>query len=173
MCKIRHATSDDRVAIVALQNSYIESGFVGLFREEPFRLDERTEWFAQFDPNGPYQLLVAYEDDRLHGYCASLVFRGGGVFRKTVETTLYTSMANGRRGVGTKLYSALFERLAKQDVRTAVSGIALPNDASVAIHRKFGYREVGTFEDYAFFRGQYVSSLWMQKHLGSASTSAN
>ncbi|MEL6117978.1 GNAT family N-acetyltransferase, partial [Photobacterium sp. SP02] len=41
--------------------------------------------------------------------------------------------------------------------------IALPNDASVALHQKFGFREVGVFHDYARKQGEYISSLWMEK----------
>jgi phosphinothricin acetyltransferase len=44
-----------------------------------------------------------------------------------------------------------------------VAGIALPNDASVALHRKFGFAEVGILDEYAIKHGAYVSSLWMQR----------
>jgi phosphinothricin acetyltransferase len=47
----------------------------------------------------------------------------------------------------------------------ALAGIALPNDASVALHRKFGFTEVGVFEEYAIKNGTYVSSVWMQLQL--------
>jgi phosphinothricin acetyltransferase len=39
------------------------------------------------------------------------------------------------------------------------------NDASVALHRKFGFTEVGTFHEYAAKNGQYISSLWMERLL--------
>jgi phosphinothricin acetyltransferase len=39
----------------------------------------------------------------------------------------------------------------------------MPNDASVALHRKFGFTEVGTFREYAIKNGRYLSSLWMER----------
>ena len=48
-------------------------------------------------------------------------------------------------------------------VHVALAGIALPNDASVALHRKHGFTEVGTFREYAIKNGQYISSVWMQR----------
>ena len=68
-------------------------------------------------------------------------------------------------GVGSALYGALFEALRAQDLHLAVAGIALPNDASVALHRKFGFTDVGVFDEYATKHGAYISSLWMQRRL--------
>jgi hypothetical protein len=45
----------------------------------------------------------------------------------------------------------------------ATTDSALPNDASVALHRKFGFTEVGTFREYAVKNGHYISSVWMQR----------
>jgi len=52
-----------------------------------------------------------------------------------------------------------------ETVHLAVAGIALPNDASVALHRKFGFSDVGIFDEYAMKHGAYISSLWMQRRL--------
>jgi phosphinothricin acetyltransferase len=65
--------------------------------------------------------------------------------------------------VGTSLCRALFESIADEPIHAVVVGIAMPNDASVALHRMFGFTEVGTFREYATKNGQYVSSLWMQR----------
>jgi phosphinothricin acetyltransferase len=50
-------------------------------------------------------------------------------------------------------------------VHVALAGIVLPNDASVALHRKFGFTEVGTFHEYGIKNGRYLSSLWMERLL--------
>jgi len=39
------------------------------------------------------------------------------------------------------------------------------SDASAALHRRFGFTEVGTFHEYAIKNGQYLSSLWMELRL--------
>jgi phosphinothricin acetyltransferase len=55
--------------------------------------------------------------------------------------------------------------LKNEALHLAIAGIALPNDASVALHKKFGFEEVGVFKEYAVKNGQYISSIWMQKRL--------
>jgi phosphinothricin acetyltransferase len=44
-----------------------------------------------------------------------------------------------------------------------VVGIALPNDASVRLHARFGFRTVGVFDGYAHKNGRAISSQWMQR----------
>lgn len=160
---IRNATIHDLPKIVDLQNSYVRAGFVGLLRDSLYEIEERSVWFSQFSVNGPHQILVAIKDEELLGFCASFAYRGGGVFQKTIETSIYTSLDKKIKGIGSSLYSELFKKIGGNDLHLAVVGIALPNDASVNLHKKFDFEEVGIFKEYAFFQGQYISSLWMQK----------
>ena len=41
--------------------------------------------------------------------------------------------------------------------------ITLPNDASIALHTRFGFREVGRFSEAGFKFGEYRDVLWMEK----------
>jgi phosphinothricin acetyltransferase len=56
---------------------------------------------------------------------------------------------------------ALFDCLAYEPVHVVLAGVAMPNDASVALHRRFGFTEVGTSGEYAVKNGRYIGSLWM------------
>lgn len=49
------------------------------------------------------------------------------------------------RGCGTALYTALFTALEREDVHTIVAGVSLPNEASISLHERFGFRPVGVF----------------------------
>jgi phosphinothricin acetyltransferase len=57
----------------------------------------------------------------------------------------------------------LFSSIRIHDIHRALSGVALPNDASVALHKSFDFREVGVFKEYAKKNGQYISSMWLEK----------
>jgi phosphinothricin acetyltransferase len=57
----------------------------------------------------------------------------------------------------------LVDELANERLHRAVAGFALPNEASVQLHRRFGFTDIGVFDEYARIRGRYVSSLWMQR----------
>lgn len=83
-----------------------------------------------------------------------------------METSIYLAIDRKGQGIGTMLYGALFERLALEKLHRAVVGIALPNEASIALHKKLGFSEAGTFDEYAYHNGKYIRSVWMQKKLG-------
>jgi phosphinothricin acetyltransferase len=130
---------------------------------------ERRDWFGRFAASGPYRLVVARGGDQVLGYACSQRYRDHEAFRETVEVSIALDPSSRGQGVGTALYRALVGRLDREpSVHVALAGIALPNDASVALHRKFGFAEVGTFREYAIKNGQYISSVWMQRDCHSA-----
>jgi phosphinothricin acetyltransferase len=161
--KIAEAADDDLVAIVGILN-YTAASSIARFETRPVSVAERREWFGQFSATGPYRLVVARGGDQVRGFACSQRYRDLEAFRETVEVSVALDVSTRGQGVGTALYRALFDRLdLEPSVHVALAGIALPNDASVALHRKFGFTEVGTFREYAIKNGQYISSVWMQR----------
>lgn len=160
--EIALATDDDLPGIVEIFN-YTAANSAANFASRPASVAERRDWFEQFSSTGPYRLLVARRGNLVLGYASSQRYRGHEAFRETVEVSIALHVSCRRQGVGTSLYRALFDCLAREPVHVVLAGIALPNDASVALHRKFGFTEVGTFREYAVKNGQYISSLWMQR----------
>jgi phosphinothricin acetyltransferase len=160
---VGHGTEADLAPIVEILNGVAASS-IAIFDTHPTSVAERQAWFEQFAETGPYQLLVARQrDNTVIGYAASQRYRDHDAFRETVEVSVALHTGYRSQGVGSALYRALFDRLAGEPVHVAVAGIAMPNDASVALHRKFGFTEVGTFREYAVKNGRYLSSLWMQR----------
>jgi phosphinothricin acetyltransferase len=163
--KIRYARLSDLPALVDIYNFYIENSHA-TFAEQPVTLEERQEWFLKYKESGPYRCLVAEEAGETLGCAYSSIYRNHPAFRETVETSIYLSPKARGRGLGTKLYADLFDRLKDEPIHIAVVGIALPNDASIQLHKRFGFEEVGIFKEYAKVRDKYCSSIWMQKFLG-------
>ena len=163
--EIRLATEDDLPQIVDILN-YTAANSVATFDTRPVSVEEQRDWFGQFSPAGPYRLLVAQRGDRVAGYACSHRYRDHDAFRETVEVSIALDASSRGQGAGTALYRELFDSLAHEPVHVALAGIALPNDASVALHRKFGFTEVGVFREYAVKNGQYISSIWMQRRSG-------
>jgi phosphinothricin acetyltransferase len=130
---------------------------------EPVTIADRREWFGRFSGTGPHRLFVARRGSRVLGYAASQPYREHEGFRETVEVSIALDIASRGQGVGTALYRVLLECLAGEPVHVALAGILLPNDASVALHRKLGFTEVGIFHEYAVKNGQHLSSVWMER----------
>ncbi|HEY1323938.1 MAG TPA: GNAT family N-acetyltransferase [Streptosporangiaceae bacterium] len=160
--EIVSAAEGDLPQIVGILNETAANSIAN-FASRPTSVAQRRDWFDQFAPTGPYRCLVARRGGLVVGYACSQRYRDHEAFRETAEVSI-ALRADGRgRGVGTRLYRALLERLAGEPLHVLVAGIAVPNDASVALHRKFGFTEVGTFREYAVKNGRYLSSLWMQR----------
>lgn len=155
----------DLAEIVALLNESAATS-IASFDEQPIEVDQRRDWLARFGPAGPYRLLVARRRGRFLGYAASQPYRDHPAFAQTVEVSITLTADSRGQGVGTALYRELFAQLSGQPVHVALAGIALPNDASVALHHKFGFTDVGVFGEYAVKHGQYLSSLWLQRRCG-------
>lgn len=159
---IRKAEETDLPQINDLFNWHSENGFSTF--SETTTLNQRNEWFKRFDST-KHLALVAEDGEKISGIACSFAYRGGGVFKDTIETSIYLHPNSMGQGLGSKLYDALFNSLKGANVHRVVVGIALPNEGSIRIHRKFGFEDIGVFDEYAYYKGEYRSSLWMQKKL--------
>jgi phosphinothricin acetyltransferase len=69
------------------------------------------------------------------------------------------------RGIGSKLYTALFEAIAGEDINRIVAGVVIPNDSSIALHNRFGFRAIGTFTQNGRKLGRYWDVVWFERPL--------
>lgn len=161
---VREAGEGDLSAITDLYNRYVSETAVN-FDIDPFTVEERRVWFAQFAAAGRWRLFVAELDGRFAGYAGSMKHKEKRAYETSVETTIYVEPALSRRGVARGLYGRLFDALAGEDVHRALAGVALPNDASLALHRAFGFTEIGVFHEVGRKFGRYHDVLWLEKRL--------
>ncbi len=159
---IENACPVDADALLALRNHYIAHSFA-TFDEAPLRLAAVQDWIAGFAATGPHRLLVARDGGGLWGFCSSQPYRAHPAFARTIETSVYVAPDAAGAGVGSALYARLFAELGGQGLHRGVAGIALPNEASLRLHARFGFRPVGVFDEYAHKNGRAISSQWMQR----------
>lgn len=123
---------------------------------------QRTPWLVWDDPDAGGVLGYAYAGRH----------RERAAYDWTAETTIYLDPRARRRGVGRALYGALLEVLEVQGFRLAVAGTTLPNDASVALHRALGFRDVGVFHDIGWKFGSAHDTAWFERPLGDPAAAA-
>lgn len=133
------------------------------FDVEPYSVEKRETWFAQFAPTGRHRLLVAETHEGVAGYAGTTRFRPKPAYDTTVETTIYCAPEAKGRGIGKQLYAALFENLKGEDIHRFVAGYALPNPATAAIHEKFGFKVVGIFSENGRKFGRYWDVCWTER----------
>src|SRR5205085_4938883 len=83
--------------------------------------------------------LVVEDDGRVAGYASTSPMRAREAYRWSVETGIYIAPEMQGRGLGKSLLTAHLHLLERQGFVTIVAGIALPNDASAALHEKLGF----------------------------------
>ncbi len=159
---IRPATPNDAAALLAIYSHYVLTEAVS-FELEPPSLEEFATRIAKVQSQ--WEWLVAEEGDSLLGYAYGTRHRERPAYRFTVETSAYVKEGCGRRGIGSALYGELLERLARRGYCTAVAGITMPNEASVALHRKMGFATVGVFPRIGWKFGRWHDSMWLARSL--------
>ena len=160
---IRDATEADLPAILAIHNHHIAET-TAIWRNRPADLAERQAWFAERLAKG-FPVLVAEEAGRFLGYASYGPFRAGEGYDGAVENSVYVVEEAQGRGVAMALMEALVDRARAEGRHSMVAGIGLPNDASIALHRKLGFAERGTLEGIGRKFGRELDLLFMQKAL--------
>jgi 2-haloacid dehalogenase len=162
--EVRSATERDLDAITAIYNHYVLNT-VATFDITPFSPRERRGWFDHYADSGPYRLLVATRGGEVVGYATSSQFRAKPAYDPSIEVTVYLAPDVAGKGIGSLLYQQLFADLRNEDLHRAFAAIALPNPLSVALHRRFAFRDVGTLAEVGRKNGQWWDVLWMQRPL--------
>lgn len=161
---VRYATEADLPALTDIYNHYVVST-AATFDVEPFTLEARRGWFQQYATSGPHRLLVATRDSEIVGYATSSRFRPKPAYQTSIEVTIYLHPRATGGGVGSALYTRLFDELRDEPLHRAYAIIALPNPASVALHRRFGFEEIGTMTEVGRKYNKWWDVLMMQRPL--------
>ena len=157
---IRPVQTVDAQQIAEIYNHYIRETVV-TFEEEPVSAADIAARIAESqDQSLPW--LVAESEKGLVGYAYASKWKGRCAYRHSLEVTVYLAPTASGVGWGSKLYDALFTELRKGDTHVVIGGISLPNEASIALHEKFGMRKVGHFNEVGFKFGEWVDVGYWQ-----------
>jgi phosphinothricin acetyltransferase len=160
--RIRPATRADLARLTEIYNYYVVNTPV-TFDVQPYTVEGREAWFGQFGAAGRYRLLVAEGDTGVVGYAGTTRFRPKAAYETTAETTVYCAPEAVGKGIGGRLYGALFEALRGEDIHRFVAGYALPNPATAALHARFGFKVVGVFSENGRKFGKYWDVCWVER----------
>ena len=141
---IRLATPTDGGPIAHIYNHYVAHSIV-TFDEDPVTESEMARRLDEAQRDG-WPWLVAAEGESVVGYAYGAAWRPRPGYRFSAEVTVYLAPDRGGEGIGSRLYRELIPRLQGRGVHSLMAGIALPNDASVALHKKCGFKKVAHFE---------------------------
>jgi phosphinothricin acetyltransferase len=146
---IRNVRPEDAEAIATIYNHYITDTLI-TFETESITAKEVQRRVAETQSHGFPWIVKLDANDQIVGYAYADYWRKRIAYRHSVESAVYVSHEQHGKGYGNALYVELLERLRASDsVHVVVGVITVPNEASIALHKKLGfaegaiYREVG------------------------------
>jgi phosphinothricin acetyltransferase len=162
--RIRPASPPDAARICAIYNHYVTTTTVS-FEEDPVGEPEMAQRIADVIAAGlPW--LVLEVDGELAGYAYATKWRVRPAYRFSVESSVYLDQKFAGRGLGRLLYGTLLDALRGRELHLVIGGIALPNDASIALHEALGFRKVAHFSEVGKKFGRWLDVGYWELRLG-------
>ena len=160
---IRVDTLADADAIAAIYAPVVANTSIS-FELIPPSVDEMWERIVKTLKELPW-LVCDDEQGAVAGYVYAAKHRERPAYPWSVDVTAYLREDCRGRGGGKRLYQALFTELSARGYCQAFAGIALPNDASVALHESVGFLPLGVYRKVGFKLGAWHDVGWWQKQL--------
>ena len=159
---IRSAVDSDSGQVSQIYNFYVATSHA-TFELEPISDQKMGGTIADLLSQG-FPFLVGEVDGSIVGYVYGRPFRPRPGYRQTIETAVYVRDGLAGKGLGSRLYTAVFDEIT--GFHSAIATIALPNDPSVRLHEKFGFERAGHIREAGFKFGRWFDVGYWQRMLG-------
>jgi L-amino acid N-acyltransferase YncA len=165
---IRPAREADAPALLAIYRPFVEETTVSFETIAP-TLGEFAERIER--ALAGWSWLVAEYQGECIGYAYGSSHRERAAYRWSVEVSAYVHPNHLRLGIGSALYAQLLPDLASKGFCNVYAGVTLPNEGSVAMHRRMGFDAVGIFKSVGRKFQEWHDVAWFQKVLRSSPSS--
>jgi phosphinothricin acetyltransferase len=159
---IRDGHPDDGAALAAIYGPHVENSWVSFETEAPDAV-EMARRIAEYGQSHAW--LVAERGGAILGYAYASPHRTRAAYSTSCDVGIYVDPSFAGRGIGRALYEALLPALKTRGCHAAFAGIALPNEASIALHRAVGFTPVGTYHQVGWKLGGWRDVGWWQRLL--------
>jgi L-amino acid N-acyltransferase YncA len=155
--KIRFAATTDAPAVLAIYGPFCEESPISFETERPSvqEIEGRIEKIIDRFP-----WLICDNENELLGYAYASSHRERVAYRWSVDVAIYISETCRGQGIATALYQVLFQLLRIQGYFNAYAGITLPNPASLRLHQKLGFEQVGIYRQVGYKSGAWHDVSW-------------
>ena len=161
---VRQARLGDAAGINAVYNPFILAS-PATFETVPIDEPTRRLWLEIRLANPRWPVIVAEDSGGIVGFANASAFDERQAYETSVKVSVFIAPEGQGRGLGARLYEALFAALATADVHRAYALIVAPNPASVRLHEQFGFNHVSTLDEVGRKFGRYYSVMWFEKRL--------
>ena len=142
---IRKATLDDASAICNILNYYIENTVIAHKTESVSEIQSKQRISDIIDLE--YLLFIGEIDGKIIGFCCTQPWNKGVVYETTAEESIFLDKDETGKGYGRQLLGHLLSHIDKTKIHILNATISLPNESSVRLHEKFGFRQVSQMKE--------------------------
>jgi phosphinothricin acetyltransferase len=136
-----------------------------IWYDTPISVESRAAFIKSRQDAGFPFITAVDHDGAVLGYASYGEFRAFSGYRHTVEHLVYVAETAQRQGIASKLMHALMERAQNSQVHAMVGAIESGNLASLELHRRLGFTEVGRMPEVGIKFGRWLDLSLMQKLL--------
>jgi L-amino acid N-acyltransferase YncA len=160
MITTRAACEADLPSILEIYNHVILNT-TAVYQYVPQTLEMRKSWYDAKVKDG-YPLFVAEEEGRVLGLSTYGPFRAWAAYKYTVENSVYVAEGHRGKGIARLLMQPLIEAARRQGFHAIVASIDATNDASIRLHRSFGFEEVAHFRQVGYKFGRWLDLKFLE-----------
>jgi L-amino acid N-acyltransferase len=130
----------------------------------PRTLADQQVWIAEHSGGHP-AIVAVDDDDTLLGFASLSPFKPRAAYAPTVEDSVYVHRDARGRGVGEVLLREIVRLGTDHGFHSAVARIVGGHEASIALHRKCGFEEIGCEREVGRKFGRWLDVVLMQRML--------
>ena len=124
---------------------------------------DAPSWEKWNEGHLPFARLVMRDEETVIGWAALSPVSKRDVYRGVAEVTVYVTDSARGKGIGRALLEALIAESEKNGIWTLQASIFPENTASVELHLRCGFREVGRRERIAMLRGVWRDTILFER----------
>lgn len=164
--KIRSANEGDAEIIADIYNDAVRNT-TAIWNENTVDFINRIKWIRDRNDAGFPVLVAVDEAEQVIGYASYGDWRPWDGYRHTVEHSVYVHKEARGKGAGMALMAELIRLAKEQGKHVMVAGIESGNDASIALHKKLGFTDVGRLTEVGAKFGRWLDLTFLQLRLDS------
>jgi L-amino acid N-acyltransferase YncA len=157
---IREGVEADQPELLSIYNDIILHT-TAVYDYEPHTMDMRKQWWDTKRQQG-FPVFVAMHEGKIVGFSSIGPFRAWAAYKYSVENSIYVAAEARGKGIGKLLLPPLIEAAKKLQLHTIIAGIDATNEASLKLHKSFGFKEVAHFREVGWKFGRWLDLKFLQ-----------
>lgn len=162
MITIRPATEADLPGLLEIYNDAVLHT-TATYDYEPRTLEQRRQWFEDHRRDNYAVFVAVDETGRIVGWSALNPYHARPGYRFTTENSVYIAADRRGQGIGKQLLEPLIEAARSRGLHVIIAAIDATNEASLRLHARFGFEQVGHFKQVGFKFDRWLDVIYLEK----------